>query len=131
MIATCAIILNDLGEILLIRRGREPYKDFWALISGIGETKKGLTPDAAVLGEVYCDLQTKILEPKRLFSIDVKDEIVDEIIVFTGKVDESRISMHPPYSLEYRWISPEEARRMKLAFEHAEVIEKYLAEKMK
>ncbi len=86
--ATCVIVVNDKEKILLVKRGREPFAGHWALISGIGETKKGLSPKEAVLGEVECDLQTSFLEPELLFSIPFNnDEYIDGTIVFKCKVN--------------------------------------------
>ncbi|MDA2922488.1 NUDIX domain-containing protein [Patescibacteria group bacterium AH-259-L07] len=130
--ATCAIVINDKKEILLIKRGREPFAGHWALISGIGEIKKGFPLEKAVLGEVECDLQTLFLEPRVLFTIPVhNDEHVDKIVVFVGKVDESKVKVNPPFSLEYKWFSPVEIEKLdRLAFEHNEIIGKYLKTKI-
>lgn len=126
--ATCAIVINDKKEVLLIKRGREPFAGHWALISGIGETKKGLPVEKAVLGEVECDLQTLFIEPKLLFTIPAdNDEYIDGIVVFEGQVDESKIRLNPPYSLEYKWFSPADIDKLgRLAFEHNKIIRKYL-----
>jgi len=125
---TCAIVINDKKEILLIKRGQEPFANHWALISGIGETKKGLSPEKAVLGEVKWDLQTLFINPKLLFTIRISnDRYTDEIIVFVGKVNESKIKLNPPYSSEYKWFSPTDIDKLdQLAFEHKEIITKYL-----
>ncbi len=126
--ATCAIITNEQNQILLIKRGREPFLGHWALISGIGATKKGLPPEKAVIDEVKCDLQTLFFEHKLLFTLPVlNDNFVNEVSVFIGKVAESKIIMHPPFSLEYKWFSPNEIRNMApLAFSHNKIIEKFL-----
>ena len=126
--ATCAIVINKKGDILLIKRGREPFVNHWALISGIGETLKGLPLEEAVLGEVECDLQTLFIEPKKLFSLSVEnDEHIDGTVIFVGKVDETKIKLNPPYSLDYKWFSPDQIDQLgRLAFEHNKIIDKYL-----
>ncbi len=128
--ATCAIIVNNNGELLLIKRGREPFAGYWALISGIGETKKGLPPEKAVLGEVECDLQTSFTG-KLLFSLPIKnDPYVYETVVFIGEIDESRIKINPPFSVECKWFSLDEINNLNnLAYEHNDIISRYLREK--
>ena len=126
--ATCAIVTNEKDEILLIKRGREPFINHWALISGIGETLKGLPVEKAILGEVECDLQVLFIEPKKLFTLPVEnDDHIDGTAVFVGSVDESKIKLNPPYSLEYKWFSPNQIEKLgKLAFEHNKIIDRYL-----
>ncbi len=54
-----AIIVNDKGEILLTKRAREPFKGYWALPGGIGESVKEIPPETGVIEEVHCDLGTR------------------------------------------------------------------------
>lgn len=123
---TIAIIRNDQGELLLIKRGREPYKNHWSLVSGIGESRKGLDPKDAVLGEVLWDVGTPLLNHEELFSIGIGgDQFTDNITVFVGSVNESGIKLRPGYSVAFQWLSLEEALGYELAFEHAEILLEY------
>jgi len=126
--ATCAIIMNHKGELLLTKRAREPFAGCWALPSGIGEAKKGLSPVEAVIGEVAADLRTAF-QCKELFTLPIEnDNHVYETVVFAGSVDESKIICDPRYSLGYQWISPETIDDIgQLAFEHNEIITRYSA----
>ena len=127
---TCALILNKNNEVLLIKRGRDPFKNFWALISGIGESKKGLPPDEAIKGEITWDLGTKSFVGSRVFSLPIEnDEITDEIIVYAGQINESEIVLKPGFSEETKWVSLEQAIQQQLAFEHVKIIEKYLTQR--
>lgn len=125
--AVCAIVINNKNEILLIKRGSEPFKEYWALISGIGESKKGIKPEVGVIEEVNCDLQTESFKGKHAFSLPVKnDKLVDEVVVFVGKVNEEEIRVRPPFSLDFKWVSKEEIQNFKnFAFNHQEIIRKY------
>ncbi len=124
----CAIIVNKRDEILLIKRGREPHKDKWALVSGIGESKKGLSPETAVMGEVSWDLGTDSFKGEKIFSIPVKDDDqTDEVIVFLGEVNQSEIKLHPGHSSEYKWVLKKNLQEFtNLAFDHEVIIKKYL-----
>ena len=95
------------------------------------ETKKGLPPEKAVLGEVECDLQTLFIG-KLLFSLPIQDDqYVYETVVFIGKVDESKIKINPPFSMEYKWFSPNEINSLgRLAYEHSDIISRYVKEKI-
>ena len=74
-----------------------------------------------------CDLGTKSFNGKRLFSIPVeKSKITDEVIVYVGKINESEIKLQPGFSEEIKWMPLEQAILEPLAFEHVEIIEKYL-----
>lgn len=124
--ATCAIIQNKDGKVLLVRRGQDPFAGYWALVSGIGETKKGLLPDEAILGEVDWDLGVKF-EGRRVFVMPVEnDDYVYETVVYVGKVEESGIRMNPPFTLEWKWVAKEEIREMgRMAFEHNEILDMF------
>jgi ADP-ribose pyrophosphatase YjhB (NUDIX family) len=128
---TCAIIINDKNEILLTKRAREPFKNFWAIPSGIGESIKGFSPEIGVIEEVRCDLQTSSFKGKFAFSIPVEnDKMTDESLVFVGKIHEIEINPHPTYSQGIKWVSLKNIQEFEnLAFEHTKIIKKYLAEK--
>ncbi len=49
--AVTALVANDQGEVLLIKRGVEPARNTWALPSGFVEQKE--TPDHAAIRELY------------------------------------------------------------------------------
>ncbi len=125
---TSAIIVNDANEILLIKRGREPFKDCWSLVGGIGESRKGRLPEEVICNEVLWDLGTKFLNSRFLFSVPVEnDERTDEVLVFVGNVDESEIQTRPGYTDDHSWFSLEKIEEYKdtLAFENFEIIDRY------
>ncbi len=124
---TCAIITNNKDEILLVKRGREPYKGKWSLISGIGESRKGLLPEEAILGEVRGDIGAKFLNSERVLSMGIGgDQLTDEVIIFRGNIEESEIKLKPIYSEEYKWIPLDKALLEDLAFEHNDILEEYI-----
>jgi 8-oxo-dGTP diphosphatase len=126
---TCALIINDAGEVLLIKRDREPYKNCWALVSGIGASKEGKSPQMAVLEEVRCDLSTELLNSKKIFSTPVTDDpYTDEVIVFLGNINTSELKVRPGFSSDYRWISLASNKENfdNLAFEHGQILRDYI-----
>ncbi|OGZ45528.1 MAG: hypothetical protein A3C84_04230 [Candidatus Ryanbacteria bacterium RIFCSPHIGHO2_02_FULL_48_12] len=122
---TCAIILNAKKEFLLIKRAREPFKGAWALVSGIGGTKKGLSPEEAVRDEVYYDLQT-LFEGRFIFSLPVEsDQNTDGVVVFKGTVDEADIDPNPETVDVFGWFAKKDIRKLgPLAFEHEKILDK-------
>jgi hypothetical protein len=115
---TCVIIHNENDEVLVIRRGRAPYKGYWSLISGMGEFKE----------EVEWELGTNLLNAKHVLSIPVKDnQYTDEILVFSGNVVESQIKLRPGSSEDFQWISIKDEHIFEyLAFEQSQVLREYL-----
>jgi len=124
----CAIIINENNEILLTKRAREPFKKYWALISGIGESKMGEPSNVGVINEVSCDLGTKSFKGKFLFSLPINnDAMTDRIDVFVGKININEIKMNPIYSEGIKWVSANNSTMFdNLAFEHSKIIKKYL-----
>lgn len=124
----CAIIINDAGAILLTKRAREPFKGRWAIISGIGESKKGIMPEIGIVEEVRCDLSTNSFRGEYIFSIPIEgDQMTDEAMVFLGKVNENELLPNPNFSLGYKWVFPDKKEEFEnLAFEHSKIIKKYL-----
>lgn len=124
----CAIIINDNGDILLTKRGRDPFKGKWALISGIGESIKGFSPEKGIVEEVRNDLGTDSFKGKYSFRIPIgNDLLADENVVLVGKIDEKAIKLDPKFSVGIKWVSEKNIKEFEdLAFEHSEIIKKYL-----
>ncbi len=117
------------GEILLTQRAREPFKGYWALLSGIGESKKGIPPEIGVVEEVNCDLQTESFQGKYAFSVPIEnDPVTDEAVVFIGSVNEAEINPNPEFSRGYKWVPLGDNETLSnLAFEHSRIMEEYRA----
>lgn len=127
----CAIIVNENNEILLTKRAREPFKGYWALPSGIGESKKGIAPEVGIVEEVRCDLGTESFIGKLLFTIPIyNDNYTDEAFAFEGRINEAEINLDPVFSQGYKWFSTKDKKAFEnLAFEHTAILQKYFKNK--
>lgn len=122
-IVCCVIVLNENNEILLIKRGKEPYINKWSLISGIGYSKKGMTPIEGVVDEVVGDVTALPFNIKNLFSVQDNSQIV---LVFSAQVNKSEVIPVSPYVSELKWFTKNELRNLdNLAFDHEEVLNGY------
>ena len=119
-----AIIENEAENILLTRRGAEPFKGQWCLPGGhIDKNEKALD---AVIREA--EEETGLEFEAKFFGY--VDEVIPEynwhavVIVFTGKgtgepaVQEGEVT-------DIAWISLEKARSFPLAFVHNQILDKY------
>lgn len=122
---TCAVIFNAEKEVLLIRRAREPFKNSWALISGIGGIEKGLAPEESVKDEVYYDLNVRF-NGKFIFSLPVEnDPFTDEILVFQGTVEGTDIHPNSETVYKFGWFSQKDITSLSpLAFEHNVILDR-------
>jgi 8-oxo-dGTP diphosphatase len=120
----CVIVLDDNNKILLIKRGREPYKNNWSLISGIGYIKKGKSLEEGVIDEVVGDVTALPTNIKKLFSIN-KDS--QEVAVFSAQVNKEEVASASPHVTDMKWCNEDELSNFnELAFDHGEILMKYL-----
>lgn len=119
-----AIIINEKEEILLTKRAREPFKGKWALISGIGESVKGINPKKGIVEEVRCDLGTESFQWSSFYTVPIEgDDMTDEAYVFIGKIDDKEIQIDPQFSQGIKWVPVKDVSKfVGLAFDH----EKYI-----
>jgi len=65
--AVAAFILNDAGELLVCKRGKEPEKGTWDLPGGFADSNESV--EEAMFREILEELQVKATEAKYLFSL--------------------------------------------------------------
>lgn len=117
--AVSAIIKKD-GKILLIKRGKNPWKDMWGT-SG-GKIDEGETPNDAIIREINEELSVKFYPIKKIKTYHFEDERNScDTIVFFGKID-GEIKIKKDEISELKWLPPKEALSLPLASTNRERI---------
>lgn len=121
LLVVSAIILKN-NKILLIKRSREPFKDYWSFISGQGAFKHTNNPLKAVKLEVKYDINSMFIG--EFFSYSYTDFGVPTItLFFIGRI-KGDLKINEKYVKNIKWLSLKEASKIKLAFEHNKIINK-------
>lgn len=123
-LATLALITNT-ERSLLVRRAREPFKDYWAFVSGIGAFEYTSDPREAVKMEVKCDIGCDF-SPSffNYFFQEPSAEVNIPTIIFAFYGNVRGIpKLNSKYVSDYRWFSSREIKKMKLAFIHNEIFD--------
>ncbi len=124
---TVALIFDKTKEnILLVKRARDPYRNYWSFPSGVGFSRFEDDPKKAVVKEVESDINCA-------FSVnglvtEFQETLTDNalpIYVYYGKINGQPI-INREYILQVRWFHFEEARRETLAFEHNKILNKFV-----
>lgn len=122
-VAVGIILVKD-NKVLVIKRAREPYKNWWALPGGsveIGETTK-----KTVIRETKEELGIDI-KPKFLFIHQSFDKRKDtHYVEFWFSAPFKEIILNSEEISDSKLIELEELSKIDLAFTHNEVVKKYL-----
>ena len=123
LIATAAIIYHE-NQVLLVKRAREPFSKYWALPSGVGAFEKTSNPEEAVKLEVKWDLDCDF--NPIFFTYKFEDLGIPTIILFfSGGIKGEPKITHSEFVSEFKWFSQDNMAKMKLAFCHNEIIERF------
>lgn len=121
LLVVSAIILKN-NKILLIKRSREPFKDYWSFISVQGAFKHTNNPLKAVKLEVKYDINSMFIG--KFFSCSYTNFGVPTItLFFIGRI-KGDLKINEKYVKNIKWLSLKEASKIKLAFEHNKIINK-------
>lgn len=123
---TVDVVLCKSNQILLIKRLKEPFKDFWALPGGFVDENEDL--EVAARRELLEETSVKAIQLEQIgaFGKPFRDPRHHTIsVVFFGIVPEETIAIAADDAKEADWFPihtlPE------LAFDHKEIIEKVIA----
>ncbi len=117
-LVTAAVIINK-DKILLVKRAREPFKDYWSFVGGKGAFEDTSNPINAVKQEVRADLNCEF-EPKFFTYYHENFGQPTVTLFFYGKI-KGKPKITPKYVSEYKWFPIEEIKDLNLAFEHKEI----------
>ncbi|MFH1376301.1 MAG: NUDIX hydrolase [Candidatus Woesearchaeota archaeon] len=123
LLVTSAIIKKD-NKILLVKRAKNPYKGYWSFPGGTGAFKVLHDPKDAVSAEVKGDLQCPFKGDFFTYSYNFFEHPTITMFFIGTIAGEPKIDK--TYSLDYKWITPEEALKIDLAFDHVSILKKYI-----
>ncbi len=123
LLVTAAIIEED-QKFLLIKRAREPFKDYWCFIGGCGAFEETSDPKEAVKFEVMGDINCKF-NPKFFIYNQEMFEVPTLTLFFYGKIEGTPVII-PKYVSEYKWFDKFEIKKLDLGFDHKVILNKYL-----
>ena len=108
-------------KILLVKRKKDPYKDYWAIPGGFLEEKEPLEEGAARELKEETGLSIKKLHQIRAFGTPDRDPRGRTIsVAFYGEVSSEETVKGADDAADARWFSLNEIPE--LAFDHAEIV---------
>ncbi len=126
---TGAVIVKD-GKVLLIKRGHEPFKDYWAIPGG--HIDYGETAEQAIIREIKEETGLTFC-PAFIGYVDELYPDINwhgEVLLFKGTVTGQEMIDNEEI-VGIGWFDIDEAIKMKLAFNHEKSLEKYKEEETK
>ncbi|MBU1017660.1 NUDIX hydrolase [Patescibacteria group bacterium] len=127
MVGAANIILNEKGEILLMKRAKESktFPDMWGLVGGVIDW--GETPAEAAKREAMEEIgvEVEVLQfVGRYYLTDTKSKgKVIGLPHYARIVSGTPHAAQPEETQEVKWFLPEEVRNMELAYKHKQILE--------
>ncbi len=120
---TVGAIIEDKGKILLIKRNREPFKDYWGLPGGHIDGEE--TTEHAIIREVKEETNLDF-KPKFFTNAEESFEEIKWhafVFFFKGKF-KGKIRLSKEHT-GFGWFTKDQIKRMDLAFNHKKVLDEY------
>jgi len=118
-----AVIIKN-NKILLIKRGVEPFKDFWALCGGYLDWNE--TVEDAVKREVKEELNLKVTKSKFIGVFSDPKRHPKQCVNIAFKVEVEGDPKSGDDAKEFKWFEIDELPE--LAFDHKKIINKILTQ---
>ncbi len=123
---TVGAIIEDNGKILLMKRNHDPFKDHWGLPGG--HIDQGETAEQAVIREVKEETNLDFTPKSNFVSEENHPEINWHALVTFFYGDwKGKVKLSNEHT-EYGWFTYDETKKMKLAFHHKKILDKYMEE---
>ncbi len=123
--ATVGAIIKKGGKILLVKRNNKPFRNYWTFPGG--HIERGETALQAIKREVKEETDLTLTKP-RFFCFN--DEIFPRLkwyavlLVFLGK-SKGKIKGDGKEVKEIRWFFKKDLSKIKMAFNHGQILKKY------
>ena len=122
--ATVGALIEKEGKIILVKRGHEPFKDYWCFPGG--HIDFGETAEQAIIREVKEETGLTITPKFLCYTDELYPDINwhGEVLVFYGEA-EGKEKIDGKEIIGIKWVALDEAINMKLAFDHQKIIQIY------
>jgi 8-oxo-dGTP diphosphatase len=122
-----AWIRDRRGRLLLVRRGRPPFKGRWCLPGGFCEWKETTEACCAREAREETGLRVRVGELLGVYSRPDRDPRGHNVtVLYTAKPVGGRVKGGDD-AAEARWFTPKELRHLDFAFDHCEIVTEQLA----
>lgn len=130
------LVFNEKNELLIIQRNKEPHNGEWSIIGGrveVSDDNIEYTALREVKEETGFDVELEHLvgilaQPDRVPAADPRFFIVQT--VYTARYLEGDFVLNHEVK-NHAWVSLEEARKKKLAYNHNDILDLYVERKKK
>lgn len=122
-----AWIQDRKGRVLLVRRGRPPYLGHWALPGGFCEWKETTEKCCAREALEETGLTVRVGELRGVYSKPDRDPRGHNITVVYAASPVRGRAKGGDDAAEARWFTPRDLKKLRLAFDHREIVLEQLA----
>lgn len=126
LLVTVAIVF-DKNKVLLVKRAREPFKDYWGFVGGYGAFNHFSDPAKAVQYEVRIDLKCGYEPSFFTYNYEIFNDIPTASLFFVGPINGTP-TVNSKYVVECKWLALNEADSLRLAFDHNKILSKFIKE---
>jgi len=121
------LVRDRRGRVLLVKRGRPPFKGRWGLPGGFCEWKETTEHCGARETQEETGVRVKIGKLLGVYSKPDRDPRGHNVtVLYEGRLISGKATGGDD-AAEARWFTPKEAKTLSYAFDHAQIIREQLA----